>query len=72
MTHCDAFELRIEMKRRGALDAVELRALRDHLAGCPSCRNFEGFVDTSEEHLMSHSIETEACLLYTSPSPRDS
>lgn len=41
MGTCEAFEVDIEMRLHGALDAGEERRLDAHLAGCEGCRRFE-------------------------------
>ena len=41
MSSCDDFEVAIEKRRHGALEADETTKLEVHLASCLSCRTYE-------------------------------
>ena len=48
MERCEDFEVKIEMRLHGALDAPETDHLATHLASCVSCRAFEALAKGSE------------------------
>ncbi|MDB5213293.1 MAG: hypothetical protein JWO86_1220 [Myxococcaceae bacterium] len=48
MERCDEFEVSIEMRLHGALEAPQTSQLADHLATCASCRAFEDLAKGSE------------------------
>jgi hypothetical protein len=48
MERCEDFEVSIEMRLHGALDAPQTASLADHLATCASCRGFEELAKGSE------------------------
>lgn len=51
MATCEAFEVDIEMRLHGALDAEESRRLDEHLAGCEGCRGFQAAASGTERLL---------------------
>jgi hypothetical protein len=57
---CDRFEIDVEMRRHGALDAVEERTLDEHLAGCAGCRLYADEGGTVEASLRASAEEDAA------------
>jgi hypothetical protein len=49
MNGCDRFEIAVEMRRHGALDAPAVAKLDAHLASCEACRRFDALSKSSEE-----------------------
>jgi hypothetical protein len=46
MNACDDFQILIEMKAHGALDAEAAARVEAHLAGCGACRDYSQLVET--------------------------
>ncbi len=46
---CEELEIALEMRRRGALDAVEAQRVADHLASCVSCQAYDRAMAHMEE-----------------------
>lgn len=57
MTDCESFEVEIEMRGHGALDASRLPALEAHLAQCPSCRRYQALARRTEQTMTAHTLD---------------
>jgi hypothetical protein len=56
MKGCDEFEVAIEMRLHGALDADASASLTAHLAECPSCRAFEELARGTEKTMTQEAV----------------
>jgi hypothetical protein len=54
----DDFEVQVEMRLHGALDAAGSAALDAHLASCASCRRFEALAKETETTMRTQAAET--------------
>ena len=59
MAHED-FEVAIERRLQGALDATEAETLRQHLEGCASCRDYEAAARELNSRMESMFLQTNA------------
>jgi hypothetical protein len=57
MTDCETFEVEIEMRGHGALDASRVPALEAHLAQCPSCRRYQALARRTEQTMIAHTLD---------------
>jgi hypothetical protein len=57
MTDCETFEVEIEMRGHGALDASRIPALEAHLAQCPSCRRYQALARRTEQTMTAHTLD---------------
>lgn len=54
MTSCDDFEVAVEQRLHGALDAAGAARLADHLSSCAGCRAFETRSRELEDAMRTH------------------
>jgi hypothetical protein len=55
---CDEFEVDIERRRHGALDAAGAERLDRHLEDCPACRAYQQLVTSSEDVMSGSAMES--------------
>ncbi len=65
MEEHDEFELAIEMRKHGALEAAATHALDHHLAACASCRRYAEIADESDAQLATLATGASAKLDWT-------
>jgi hypothetical protein len=60
MTSCNDFEVAVEQRRRGALDAPAAAELAEHLSSCAGCRAFETRSTELEDTMRTHAARVSA------------
>ena len=60
MTTCDEFQIAVEMRRHGTLDAEVSSALDEHLASCEACRRYAGLGERVESAMHAATTQVAA------------